>query len=244
LKQGSLAEVELPPPPLTPEAGAERVLSLLGRVVAGASRPTGAAGVADRWRAAVSALIGPPAVHAALPTARSAAFGLALIQLEPDLFRLEAGDGAMVELTAHERLDQPELVARLLASLAPLLGARTEQRDLGGDEGESDDPLRAGGRPRLGRPTPDGLEAALQAGELTFFPALVEAFKDRELTRQSMRLLLHHGLVQTRGLYQALAERWRIEDYKRFMDFLRRNDLLLDYRPYRRGVPPHPEPRD
>ena len=45
------------------------------------------------------------------------------------------------------------------------------------------------------------------------------------------------GLEATGGSYKALASLWNIVpgDYKKLHDFLRHNDCLVDYRPFRRG---------
>jgi hypothetical protein len=46
------------------------------------------------------------------------------------------------------------------------------------------------------------------------------------------------GLRSTRGSYKNMASmlQLREKDYRRFMDFLRRNDCLLDFRPYRKAA--------
>jgi hypothetical protein len=79
-------------------------------------------------------------------------------------------------------------------------------------------------------------------GEVSFDAAVIAPFKRHDLTRGQVRALVHVGLIEVGGLYKALAQRWGVNDaeYQRALDFLRRANAALDFRPYRRGDPPPP----
>ena len=76
----------------------------------------------------------------------------------------------------------------------------------------------------------------LQAGRTDFWSAIHGRYKKRDISRQKVVALMHLGLRETRGTYKAVARLFHVKDkeYRRFMDFLRRNDCLPDFRPYRR----------
>jgi hypothetical protein len=76
----------------------------------------------------------------------------------------------------------------------------------------------------------------LKAGRQTFWSAVHDRYKRRDISRESVIALLDLGLRQTRGSYKSLAELFHVEprEYRRLMDFLRRSNCLLDFRPYRR----------
>ncbi|MFO0751648.1 MAG: hypothetical protein U1F43_39175, partial [Myxococcota bacterium] len=126
-------------------------------------------------------------------------------------------------LTLGPLAGTPRAVAAALEALAPLFTTRAAVE-----------------APEVG-PDVLAIDRQLALGERDFFKDVAAPFKRRELTRRTLRALVHAGLEATRGLYRALAGRWRIDDFQRFMDFLRRGDALLDYRAYRRGSPPPPE---
>ncbi len=65
------------------------------------------------------------------------------------------------------------------------------------------------------------------------FWSVRDRYKRRDIDRERILALLDLGLRSTRGNYKAVASMFKIE-YRRFMDFLRRNDCMLDFRPYRR----------
>ena len=62
-------------------------------------------------------------------------------------------------------------------------------------------------------------------------------FRERRMTRDHVQKTIHNGLSFTGGHYRGLVKHWGMPegDYKRFMDFLRRHNLTVDYRQYRRG---------
>lgn len=199
--------------PFDPPSAERRVLRLVAELVRAAAHHAPYEG----WCRMLTLALGEPRTEVA--PASDATRGLSLVQ-DGEGWLLEplsgappqrfAGPGHPVASTA------PELVAKALSALAPLFV------------------------PRQPEATPSELDAealdeALRSGALDFFGGLLPAFKRRELLLPTLRGAIDLGLTETRGLYRALANRWRIEDYQRFMDFLRRNDALLDYRPYRRG---------
>lgn len=215
----SAPEAELPPPPLTPEAASQQVLHLLDVALAAASGPSGP----SRWSNAVTALLGSPLGPLIAPS--SAALGLQLITRDGAPWTLEAADGTETPLATTSDPPgrrAPELATRILATLAPVL-----------------EPSHVRPEPAA-RPSPAQLDRELTRRARDFFGDLVPAFKQHQLTLDELKATLHLGLLETRGLYRSLAARWHIDDYQRFMDFLRRNDAQLDYRPYRRGEPEWP----
>lgn len=66
---------------------------------------------------------------------------------------------------------------------------------------------------------------------------IYEKYKRRDISREKILGLVDLGLRSTGGSYKNLALRFRLREaeYRRFMDFLRRNRCLLDFRPYRRA---------
>jgi DNA-binding NtrC family response regulator/tetratricopeptide (TPR) repeat protein len=77
----------------------------------------------------------------------------------------------------------------------------------------------------------------LSAGRKNFWSAIRDRYKRRDIPREQVVALVDRGLRTTSGNYKALASLFKIKesDYRRFMDFLRRNDCMLDFRPYRRA---------
>jgi transcriptional regulator with PAS, ATPase and Fis domain len=77
----------------------------------------------------------------------------------------------------------------------------------------------------------------ISEGRKDFWTAVHTRYKRRDISRETILAFVDFGLRNTRGSYKGIAERFRFKekDYRRFMDFLRRNDCLLDFRPYRKG---------
>jgi DNA-binding NtrC family response regulator len=93
-------------------------------------------------------------------------------------------------------------------------------------------------------PEPDETESwfkDLTEGRQNFWLAVHDRYKRRDLSREKVIALVDFGLRATRGNYRMMASKFHIpkEEYRRFMDFLRRSRCLLDFRPYRRigGMP-------
>jgi DNA-binding NtrC family response regulator/serine/threonine protein kinase/tetratricopeptide (TPR) repeat protein len=77
----------------------------------------------------------------------------------------------------------------------------------------------------------------LTDGRKSFWTAVHDSYKRRDISRERVLALVDLGLRSTQGNYKAVASMFKIReaDYRRFMDFLRRNNCLLDFRPYRRA---------
>jgi transcriptional regulator with GAF, ATPase, and Fis domain/tetratricopeptide (TPR) repeat protein len=77
-------------------------------------------------------------------------------------------------------------------------------------------------------------------GRKDFWGAVHNRYKRRDISREKVLALVDFGLRSTRGSYKAMASSLRLKDreYRRFMDFLRRNNCLLDFRPYRKSDAP------
>jgi DNA-binding NtrC family response regulator len=80
----------------------------------------------------------------------------------------------------------------------------------------------------------------LSEGRKDFWSAIHTRYKRRDISREKVVALVDFGLRSTRGSYKTMASMFRLKenDYRRFMDFLRRADCLLDFRPYRKAPPP------
>ena len=78
----------------------------------------------------------------------------------------------------------------------------------------------------------------LTDGKMNFWSAVHDKYKKRDISRETITALVDLGLKSTRGSYKALASSFHIDrkEYRRFMDFLRRNQCHLDFRPYRKGA--------
>jgi len=78
------------------------------------------------------------------------------------------------------------------------------------------------------------LYARMKAGA-SFWEIVHQPYMDREITRADVRALVHRGLEESRGNYRLLTRAFNIspQDYKRFLNFLRKHDCLLPFRDYR-----------
>ena len=76
----------------------------------------------------------------------------------------------------------------------------------------------------------------LTEGQKDFWTMLHENYKRGDISHEDLTALIDLGLQRTNGSYKKLAELFHISksEYVRFMDFLRRNRCLLDFRPYRK----------
>jgi transcriptional regulator with GAF, ATPase, and Fis domain/tetratricopeptide (TPR) repeat protein len=77
----------------------------------------------------------------------------------------------------------------------------------------------------------------LSEGRKNFWTAIHERYKRRDIPREKIVALIDLGLRATHGSYKDLASLFRVGNngYRRLMDFLRRNECLLDFRPYRKA---------
>ena len=76
----------------------------------------------------------------------------------------------------------------------------------------------------------------LTAGRKDFWADVHARYKQRDIPREQVIALMDLGLKATRGSYKSVAALFRVQEseYRRFMDFLRRNKCQPDFRPYRR----------
>jgi DNA-binding NtrC family response regulator len=78
----------------------------------------------------------------------------------------------------------------------------------------------------------------ISEGRKDFWSAIHNRYKRRDISREKVLAFVDFGLRSTRGNYKNMALKFRLKEkgYRRFMDFLRRNDCLLDFRPYRKAA--------
>jgi predicted nucleotidyltransferase len=82
-------------------------------------------------------------------------------------------------------------------------------------------------------PASDSIEASFQditAGRTETWTVL------RDISSADLRALMILALREANGSYRRVAELFHMgqDDYRQFMDFLRRKECIIDYRPYRR----------
>ena len=85
------------------------------------------------------------------------------------------------------------------------------------------------------RLTPDILFERMTIGGEPFWSVVYEPFMSRDLTRQDLRAIIKQGLEQTRGSYKTLLQLFNLqpEDYKRFLNFLRKHDCHMPFQQFR-----------
>lgn len=90
------------------------------------------------------------------------------------------------------------------------------------------------------RQTADDLYDAMVSGGYSFWEHIHPLLLSRDITRRDMRELIIRGLHHTRGNYRALLQLFGVpqEDYKRFHNCLDAHDCKVDYRTFRKGLPP------
>jgi DNA-binding NtrC family response regulator len=78
----------------------------------------------------------------------------------------------------------------------------------------------------------------ISEGRKDFWSAIHNRYKRRDISREKVVAFVDFGLRSTRGSYKTMASMFRLKEkeYRRFMDFLRRNNCLLDFRPYRQAA--------
>ena len=76
---------------------------------------------------------------------------------------------------------------------------------------------------------------AMTQNRENFWSAVHVPFKSRDLTRQDLRSLIRLGLASTRGSYRSLVRLFNMpeEDYKRFLNFLRKHEAHLPIHEFR-----------
>jgi transcriptional regulator with PAS, ATPase and Fis domain len=94
----------------------------------------------------------------------------------------------------------------------------------------------AAGPGREHRPTvsDDLYKRLIQQGE-SFWTAVYPLYMQREITRGNVRDIVGRGLQDARGNYKIVARLFNMgpEDYKRFLNFLRKHDCQLPFKEYR-----------
>ena len=90
----------------------------------------------------------------------------------------------------------------------------------------------------------DALFDRLVSGGESFWSAVYEPFMARDLTRNDVREVIRLGLKHTLGNYKLLVTSFNMapEDYKRFLNFLRKYECHVPFQLFR-NIPPRPEPQ-
>jgi hypothetical protein len=72
-------------------------------------------------------------------------------------------------------------------------------------------------------------------GRESFWLVVYGPFMTRDLTRDDVRVIVKRGLQLTRGNYAGLMKTFNMmpEDYKRFLNFLRKHQCQLNFHPFR-----------
>jgi DNA-binding NtrC family response regulator len=85
------------------------------------------------------------------------------------------------------------------------------------------------------RPLADLLLERMRVGGESFWSAVYAPFMARDLTRQELRSIVDRGLEETRGSYKALVPAFNLdpEDYKRFLNFLRKHRCHVPFQWFR-----------
>ncbi len=81
----------------------------------------------------------------------------------------------------------------------------------------------------------DELYRQMKEERLSFWTAVYPLYLQRDITRGNIRDLIRKALEESRGNYKIVARTFNLEDreYKRFLNFLRKNDCQLPFRDYR-----------
>src|SRR5688572_5138181 len=85
------------------------------------------------------------------------------------------------------------------------------------------------------RTVADELYHRLIADRESFWTAVYPLYMQREITRGNVRDLVRKGLEEARGNYKIVARLFNMEqnDYKRFLNFLRKHDCQVPFKEYR-----------
>jgi DNA-binding NtrC family response regulator len=81
----------------------------------------------------------------------------------------------------------------------------------------------------------DELYKRMREGQESFWTSVYPLFMNRDITREDVRELVRRGLKEARGNYKIVGRLFNMdsEDYKRFLNFLRRHDCQLPFKEYR-----------
>jgi DNA-binding NtrC family response regulator len=86
-------------------------------------------------------------------------------------------------------------------------------------------------------------ESMIKGGE-SFWTAVYRPFMSRDLTRTDLQKIVGRGLEHTRGSYRGLVELFNMppDDYKRFLNFLRKHHCHLPFQQFRSAMVRASEP--
>jgi transcriptional regulator with GAF, ATPase, and Fis domain len=91
----------------------------------------------------------------------------------------------------------------------------------------------------------DELAELMLNGQESFWSAVYPQFMSRDITRTDLRRVIQIGLERTSGNYRSLVQLFNmpVEDYKRFLSFLRKHDCHLPFQRFR-AVPARYSPAE
>jgi len=85
------------------------------------------------------------------------------------------------------------------------------------------------------RSVADDLYKRLREDRESFWTAVYPLYMQRDITRDNIRDLVRKGLEEARGNYRIVAKLFNLapDDYKKFLNFLRKHDCQLPFKEYR-----------
>jgi transcriptional regulator with PAS, ATPase and Fis domain len=85
------------------------------------------------------------------------------------------------------------------------------------------------------RTVADDLFKRMTEERTSFWTAVYPLYMQREITKQNVRDLVRKGLEEARGNYKIVCKLFNMEqnDYKKFLNFLRKHDCQLPFKEYR-----------
>jgi hypothetical protein len=234
-----------PAPALSPQEAGDQVVGALRDVARAVAKvapdeadTTGDGGADDaRWLAALEVLLGPivsgrPPAGQIARQCREAALTLYEDADRSVVVTSDAGVDAgriPMRFRGPARLPAPS-IGNLLAAIAPLVEVHAHSTITAPPTIADEVAATPWQRDAV------ALDDGLVSGRLRFFDEVVRAFAGHRLPADVVRAALRRALSRHHGLYRAVADAWHIDAYRRWMDFLRRNGCLEDFRPFRRGA--------
>jgi hypothetical protein len=81
----------------------------------------------------------------------------------------------------------------------------------------------------------DELYRRLSKDGESFWTAVYPLYMQREITKSNVREIVRRGLEDARGNYKIVARMFNLvdDDYKRFLNFLRKHDCQLPFKEFR-----------
>jgi two-component system response regulator HydG len=85
------------------------------------------------------------------------------------------------------------------------------------------------------RTVADDLYKKIREDQQSFWTAVYPLYMSREITKENVRDLVRKGLEEARGNYRIVARLFNMQqdDYKKFLNFLRKHDCQLPFKEYR-----------